>query len=348
MSTQNVEQGHEQPGAVQPRRRRSQSGLNTLDQLERFGLFLLFIAVVIVFGVWRPDTFATAANFRTIATTQSVTAIAALALIFPLVGGRFDLSVGANLGLCSVATAAAMSKANLPLVPAIAVGLAFGSAIGLINGVVVGYLGVSSLIGSLGMSTVIAGVVTGYTDGIPIGTNLSPTLTDLGANTVAGLPVLFLIMIVISIVTWYVLNHTPYGRRLAAVGSNLRASRLMGIPARKIVVLSFVASGLLAGMAGVLQVAAQGSGNPQVSGLTFILPAIAATFLGATTWQPGRFNVPGTIVALFFLGTTISGLALIGAAPWITDVFNGTAIVVAVALSAQFRRRRMGELEIGE
>ena len=105
---------------------------------------------------------------------------------------------------------------------------------------------------------------------------------------------------------------------------------------------------MLAGVAGILQIAAQGAADPQVGGITFILPAIAAAFLGATTWRPGRFNVPGTLIALLFLGTTVSGLALVGTEPWVTDVFNGAAIIVAIGLSAQFRRRRTGELEIGD
>lgn len=321
--------------------------IDPLDLLERFGLVLLFAVVVILFSIWRPSTFATSDNFRAIVTSQSVVAVAALALIFPLMTGRFDISVGGILGICSIGCAATMSSHGFALVPAIAFGLAMGLFIGLVNGCVVAYLGVNSIIGTLGTATVMAGLITAYTTGIPVTTGLSPTLTELGSKEIAGIPTLFLIMLVISAVVWYVLTQTPFGRQLAAVGINQRAAELTGLRVRRIVMLSFVLSGLFAAAAGVLQVGAQGSGDPQSGGIGFILPAIAAVFLGATTWTPGRFNVPGTIIALFFLGTTVSGLALVGAEPWVSEAFNGTAIVVAIALSVQFRRRRTGEVEIG-
>jgi ribose transport system permease protein len=331
-----------------PAAARAARSVDPFDLLERFGLLLLFVVVVVVFSLWKPETFATGANFRAIATSQSVVAVTALALMFPLIGGRFDLSVGGILGLTAIASADAMSSYGYALVPAIAVGVAFGAVVGLANGLVVARLGVNSIIGTLGTSTILGGLVIAHTEGDPISEGLSTTLTDLGSKTVAGVPEISLVMLVISVVAWFILTQTPYGRRLAAVGVNLRAADLTGVQTRRVVALSFVASGVLSGLAGVMQVAAQGNGDPSVGGLTFILPAVAAVFLGATTWRPGRFNVPGTILALFFVGTTISGLQLAGADPWVTDVFNGAAIVIAIALSAQFRRRRTGELPIGD
>jgi ribose transport system permease protein len=322
--------------------------LDVLDLLERFGLLILLGVVIAGFSILEPDTFATASNFRSIVTTLSVGAVAALALVFPLVGGRFDVSVGANIGLCTIAGAAVMSKSGLPLVPAILVAIACGAAVGLFNGVIVAYFGISSIIGTLGTSTVLAGLITAYTKGTPISTGLSPTLTDLGIKTTLGIPQVFLITLLVSVAAWYVLTQTAYGRRLEALGVNLRAAKLTGMRTRQIVVLSFVSAGVLAGVAGILQIAAQGAADPQVGGITFILPAIAAAFLGATTWRPGRVNVPGPQIAQLFLGPTVSGLALVGAEPWVTDVFNGAAIIVAIGLSAQFRRRRTGELEIGD
>lgn len=331
------------PGAPENPGRR----IDPLHLLERFGLIVLFALIIVLFSILRPDTFATADNFRAIVTSQSVVAVAALALIFPLMTGRFDISVGSILGICAIGCAAAMSSHGFALVPAIAFGLAMGLVIGLVNGVVVARLGVNSIIGTLGTATVMGGLITAYTQGIPVTTGLSPTLTNVGSTEVFGIPTLFLIMLVISVIVWYLLTQTPFGRQLAAIGINQRAAELTGLRVRRLVMLSFVFSGLFAAAAGVLQVGAQGSGDPQSGGITFILPAIAAVFLGATTWTPGRFNVPGTIIALFFLSTTVSGLALLGAAPWVSDVFNGTAIVVAIALSVQFRRRRTGEVAAG-
>ncbi|MFE0440119.1 ABC transporter permease [Streptomyces nigra] len=315
--------------------------------LERFGLLILFVALIFVFAALRPETFMTAANFRSIAISQSVLAVAALALMLPLVGGRFDVSVGANLGLCSIVCAALMSRAELSLPLAVLGTLMVGGVIGALNGAIVAYLGVNSIIATLGVGTVIGGAVTAYTQGVPISTGLSPALATISTRLIAGLPVLLVIMLALAVVTWFVLTQTPFGRHLTAVGSNAAAARLTGLGVNRLVLLSFVGSGLLAAVAGVLQVGAQGNGDPTIGGLPFILPALAAVFLGATNWHPGTYNVPGTILGLFFLGTAISGLSLLGVDPWVTDVFNGGAVVLAIVFSAQLKRRRTGFLDIG-
>jgi ribose transport system permease protein len=318
-----------------------------LDLLERGGLILFLVVIIALFSFLEPETFPTTANWRGIATSQPVLAVAGFALIVPLIGGRFDISVGANLGLSAIVAAAAMSRHELPLGVAIMLGVGTGALIGLLNGFIVAYLGVNSIIGTLGVSTILGGVVNGYTEGIPISSRLSPLLTDISVESVAGIPVLFILMVIIAAATWFLLTQTPYGRYLFAVGASHESARLTGIRINRIVLLSFVISGALAGVAGILQIGSQGNAGPSLIGVVFILPALAAAFLGATTWNPGRYSVQGTIIAIFFLGTTVSGLALLGTEPWVTDVFNGAAVVLAIALSAQLRRRRTGASEVG-
>lgn len=318
-----------------------------LEVAERLGLPLLFLALVVVFSVLRPETFPTLANARTIASSQAVMAVSALALLFPLLAGRFDISVGANVGIASIATAAAMSSHHLSVAIAAGIGVLCGCLIGLVNGVLIAYFGIDSIICTIGVATVLGGVVFAYTDGIPVSTGISPTLTNLSIQRVAGIPALFVIMVVLALTVWAVMARFTFGRQLAAIGSNEVAARLTGLPIRRLVLLSFVCSGLLSGGAGVMLVAAQGNGNPQVGGIAFLLPALAAVFLGATTIFPGRYNVPGTVIAILFVGTAVSGLTLMGAQTWITDAFNGTAVIVAVGAAAAFRRRRTGQQALG-
>jgi ribose transport system permease protein len=267
--------------------------------------------------------------------------------MLPLVAGRFDISIGANIGICSIVTAAAMSTFDLPLPIAVALALGAGLGIGAINGAMVAYLGVNSIIATLGSSIIMGGLVQAYTRGIPISSGLSPILTGLSASNVFGIPVLFIIMLVIAAGTSLLLGQTAFGRYMTATGSNEVSAQLNGMAVRPILLGSFAIAGLLAGGAGVLQVAAQGNGNPQFGGIAFILAPLAAVFLGATTLRPGTYNVGGTILALFFIGVTVSGLAILGAEPWVTDVVNGLAVVIAVSLSAQFRRRRTGASALG-
>ena len=317
-----------------------------LREAERFGVLALLVGVVVVFSVLQTDTFATAANFRNIATSNAVLAVVALAIMVPLTGGRFDVSVGNVVSVCSIMCAALAGTHGVPLPLAALAAVATGAALGLVNGLIVSYLGVNSIIATLGTGTVMAGLVQAYTDGVPVSDGIPAMLTDIASNSVAGIPIIFVLMLAISVATWFLLTQTPFGRRLLAIGSNQSSARLSGLNVPATILLSFVAAGTIAGLGGVLQLAAQGSGDPSVGGLGFILPGIAAS-LGATTWEPGRFNVPGTLLALFFVGTTVAGLTLAGVQPWVTDVFNGAAVVVAIVLSAQLRRRRTGALEAG-
>jgi ribose transport system permease protein len=309
--------------------------------LQRYGLLLLFILVVIGFSLKLPESFATVLNFKNVTGNQSVLAIVTLAAIIPLICGHFDLSVGANLGVTSIATASLLSAYSAPLWLSVLFGIALGAVIGLFNGLLIAKLGVNALITTLGVATVLGGFTTLYTGGLSIVTGIPDSLTEFGSESWLGLPCTLYVLGAVAAFVWYLLEHTAWGRELHAVGSNAMAARLVGIDVDRIVIVSFVISGALVGLAGVLQVARQGGGNPQV-GLSFMMPALSAAFLGATTIHPGRFNVPGTVLAVFFLATSVSGLALAGVDNWVESLFNGTALVLAVGLSTVLGRRLSG------
>jgi ribose transport system permease protein len=315
---------------------------------ERFGLLVIFAIAILIFSLMRPDTFATVANWRAIATSESVLALSALSFMPALLCGRFDVSVGGQLALSSMACGALISRFSVPTLLAIVLGVLIGGMVGLFNGIIVAYFGVNSIIGTLAVSFVLGGVITAYSKGQAITNGIPNVFTNLGADLVFGIPTMFIIMLVISVLTWLLFTQTPFGRRVSALGSNISAARLSGIPIKRVMALSFMTGGLLAGCAGVMIIGQLGSANPNVGSLSAILPALAAVFLGATTWRPGKYTVLGTLIALFFVGTTISGLALLGTQPWVTDVFDGSAVVVAIAISAQFRRHRTGIMSIGE
>lgn len=313
-----------------------------LPFLERYALLVLFGAVFLYFSFVGAgsDLFDTQANLQTIVSEKSVLAILALATMLPLVAGQLDLSLGANLGISSIATASAMSRFGIHPVLAALIGVGTGAGIGLVNGIVVGRLGVNSFVATLGASTVMAGVVSGYTAGSPVSSNISPALVEAGGGTLWSIPRALLWLLPVAALVWYLLAHTPFGRSLHAVGSNAEAARLVGLAVDRITMWSFVLAGGLAGLAGVLQVARSGTGNPQ-TGPGFVLPALAAAFLGTTVFRPGRYNPAGTVLAVFFVAVTVSGLTLSGADPWVEQVVNGVALIAAVALSALLARRRV-------
>jgi ribose transport system permease protein len=313
-----------------------------LEFIERYALVIAFVAVLVFFSLWSEtsSTFLTTANVRNVLGNQAVVGVLSLAIMIPLVAGEFDFSVGPVAGLSQVLVAGFMARLGVPLLLAVAVGIALGSLVGLVAGTTVAKVGVNSLIVTLGISAVLAGIVTWYTDSQSIITGISSDLVDLGTGEWFGIPRTVYALALVALFVHYLLEHTPFGRYLASIGANVRAARLVGVRVDRLVLLSFVVSGTLAGIAGVLLVARNGSASPQVGTVGDSLQALTAAYLGATAIRPGRFNVVGTLVAIFFLAFTISGLSLAGLDSWINDVFNGVALFVAVVVSTVVGRRR--------
>jgi ribose transport system permease protein len=307
--------------------------------LEAYALLLLTIAVAIFFGVWSKTsgTFLTSANIQVLLGTQTVVAVVALGALVPLIAGEWDLSVGAVAGLSAVSVAQLMSHGN-SVVVALLGGLGIGLAVGLLNALITTRLRVNAVITTLGVATIIAGIVNQRTHGLAVVSNIPAAVTNFGTGTWFGLPRTVFAVALIAGVIYYLFEYTPFGRYLYALGSNPSAATLVGIRVRFVLASSFVLAGVLSAAGGFLQVARSGGADPNVgTGLT--LPALAAAFLSAASIKPGKFNVGGTIVALLFLAVLNSGLNLAGAPPYVNSYVNGAALIVGVALAAWLGRR---------
>jgi len=331
-----------QPGTqvVPGQRRRSRGGVGWFAIAERFGLLAVLGALVLVFSLLQPDIFPSAANWQSIVASQSVVLIVALGLMVPLIAGNFDLSVGSVAILSSIVVAGAQQNHHAPLWLACALGVASGVIVGIINGVLITKIRLNALIATLGSSVIIAGLVDAYTGGSSITNGISTSLTNFGNGRLVGISKLAIVAIIASLLVFYTLTKTPYGRRLFAIGSSKPAAELVGIRVDRVVLVSFLISGTLGGIAGVLMLAQQGSGNPAANGISVLLPALAAVYLGASTLYPGEFNVPGTILGLVLVAALVSGLTLEGVAAWVQPVATGAALIVAVGASEAFRRQR--------
>jgi ribose transport system permease protein len=333
----------EKRGKAESARRRqlAPDSSRALRRLEQFGLPLLMIVLIIAFST--NDTsgpvFRSSANIHNLVGNQSVTALVALAMIVPLVAGYFDLSVSAITGVSNIAVASAMSAYHLPVWPALLAGMAISAVIGFVNGFLVAKVRLNGFVVTLGSYTVILGVITWYTEGSLITSGIPSSFGQWSSESLLGIPRPFVILIVIAFIVWYVLTQLPYGRRLEAIGSSESAARLVGISTTKSIWIAFIISGLLAGAAGALQTSRGGAGDPTV-GTAFLFPALTAVFLGATMIKPGKYNVWGTVIGVFFVATSVSGLTLLGADVWVQPVFNGVSLILAVALSTLIARGR--------
>lgn len=312
-----------------------------LDGLERGGLPLLGVLLFIFFAVnaTSSEVFTSDANIKNILGNQAVTALVALAMVIPLVAGHFDLSVAAVTGVANVAMASMVGTHQWPILMAILAVLAIGALIGFFTGFLIAKLGLSSFVVTLGMFTLLGGLAQLYTEGRFISEGIPASFGKWGAETWLGVPRPFVLLIAVALGAWYLLSNTPFGRYLESIGSNERAARLVGINVSRTVWISFVISGLLAAVAGILQTSRAGSGSAETAA-AFLFPAFTAVFLGATTIRPGRYNIWGTVVGVYFVAISVSGFTLLGAETWVQPVFNGAALIIAVALTTFIKRAR--------
>jgi ribose transport system permease protein len=308
------------------------------DLAERYALLAAWGVTIIVFGILRPDTFLTTSNFTTIFGSQAILVVLTLALLVPLTAGDYDLSVAATMGLSAMTLAILNVNHGWSIWLAALAALGIGLLVGLINGALVVLLDIDSLIATLGSSTFIAGVILWISNSQTI-SGVSDTLINVTViDRFLGIPLEFYYGIALGLVMLYVFEFMPVGRRLLFVGRGRGVARLSGIRVARLRWGSLAASGVISAFAGILYCGTLGSADP-TSSLSFLLPAFAAAFLGATTIMPGRFNPIGSIAAVYFLVTGITGLQLLGVETFVQQLFYGGALILAVALS-QFARRR--------
>jgi ribose transport system permease protein len=298
-------------------------------------VFVLFATLPATAGV-----FTTSANLRGIAINQAVILLAAIAVVPSISSGLYDLSVGASVGAGAIAAQGA-ARAALPLGAIVLVALLTCVLIGAVNGVLIAYLKINSLIATLGMSTIIAALVSWYTAGVTLSTPLPEPMVSVVNGDIAGIPRVLLLVLAVASAVYFLMQHTPLGRSFEALGSNASAARLVGLNVRLLSIGALVLTGLIAGIAALVITTQNGSASPQ-TGPGFTLVALSAVFLGSTAIRPGRFNVIGTVIAVAFVAIIVNGLTLAGAAAWVSPLFNGLALLIAVGLSIAVRGKTLG------
>jgi ribose transport system permease protein len=312
-----------------PQRRRPRRKLNT--GFDRFSGVYLWALFILIFGIWTPSQFLTTSTLHSVAAEQAVTGMIGLAVLIPLSAGLYDLSVGANANLAGIVSIVLLNNHHWAVVPAILAGVVVGFLIGAINALVVVRLGVNSFIATLGMSSILAAaqvIVSSNSQPVP---PTAAAWNNFTQTTIGGFQIVVLYLIILAFVLWWVLAHTPAGRYLYAIGGNTEAARLSGVRINRWTTMALLVSGTVSGLAGVMFSSLNG---PSLDfGPTLLLPAFAAAFLGSTQLHPGRFNVWGTLLAIYVLATGVQGLQLVSGASWLSDMFNGVALIIAVALS---------------
>ena len=324
---------HERPSAA----KRIAAGL----AFDKIGAIYVWAGIAVVFAIWVPDQFLTSDTAKQILNANALTALAALSITIPLAARVFDLSFAFTMSLAGV-TAAHFVAVGLPLSVALLLALGVGIGIGVINAIVVVVMKIDSFIATLATGSLIQALITMATgDTVILHINLAGDFSKIGQTDTSGviLPVFYALVVAAAI--WYLLEHTATGRRLYATGFNPDAARLAGVHTERLRFASLVASGGLAGFAGIVIASTIQSGSP-TAGTPYLLPAFAAAFLGATQLKHGRFNAWGTIIAVLLLGTGTTGLALAAAPQWAADMFVGVVLIASLAVTGIQKRATAG------
>jgi ribose transport system permease protein len=321
-----------------PRGLRRRPRLTAQGVASRFSVVGLWALLIVFYAIIEPNSFLQYGTFRAIFASQLALMFLGLALVCVFVVGEFDLSVAANLGLASTVVAVLVVLHHVPIGIAIVVAIVASVACGLVNGLLIVLVGINEIVVTLGMGTLLTGVALAIANNNTV-SGLDSSFAAIANTNVLGLPISFFYGLLAALVLVYVLNLTSLGRHMKFIGANREVARLAGVRVRSIRIGAYATSGLLCGLGGVILVASLGGFDPS-SSPTYLLPAFSAVFLGTAVIQPGVFNPIGTLVSIFFLATGILGLQILGFTGWVSNVFYGAALILAVTVSTLVRRRR--------
>jgi ribose transport system permease protein len=306
--------------------------------IARGGVLLAFGVMALAFTLARPSTFPTIDNVKSILVNAAPGMIVALGLTVVLVMGDFDLSIGSMVGLGAGAAIAVMVYHDVAWQLALVIVLGLGVAVGVANGMLVAVFRGNSFIMTLGMATILTGVEFAFTSQATVFQDVPQGYVDIGAGSIAGLSNQVWIALGVAVVLWILLDATEIGRFMYAIGGNPEAARLSGIRTRVLRTFGFGIVAFSAALVGIL-ISSAGAGYTPNAGQYLLLPAYAGAFLGAASFRPGEFNIPGTVVGVLFLGTIGTGLTLLNLQTYLINLVQGAILIAAVLLSTVAARR---------
>lgn len=311
-----------------PARRGRRIGQFLSDNGALVGLVLVCVAMFIA----TPD-FLTTSNLLNVGVQAAVVAILAFGMTYVIVAAGIDLSVGSVAALSAVC-AGWIAASGMPGVLALVVGPLVGLLAGLVSGLATAYGKLPAFISTLAMLSVARGLTLVVSGGRP--QSMPPEVSWLG-NSVLGIPVPILVMLVMFAITAFVLNFTVFGRSLYAVGGNEEAARLSGLPVKRLTATVFALSGLYAGVAGMVLAGRLSSAQPQAA-VGYELDAIAAVVIGGASLAGGQGRAVGTLIGALVLAVIRNGLNLLNVSSFWQQVVIGVVIALAVGMDVLRRK----------
>lgn len=309
-----------------------------------FWLIIMLVVLIVVFSLISPEAFPTARNLRNIAYDASGLLLISIGMTYVIITGGIDLSPGAVLVFSQIISAQVVVYQGLQGLTAIVVGILVALAIaavwGTVNGLLIAYAGVPPLVATLGTLGMAGGGALILTNGLNIAA-FPPALTDFGSAVWLGIPLAIWLVAVITVIAAVVLANTRFGRYTYAIGSSRVAAERSGIDVRRHLASVYVLSGVLAGLAGFLEMARFGS-TSVIGHSTDALNSIAAVVIGGTSLFGGIGTILGTVIGVFIPATLRNGFLIVGMGAFWQQAAIGLLLVVAVYWDQRKRRRRKG------
>jgi inositol transport system permease protein len=312
--------------------------------LSKYGIVLILLAMLIAFSLLS-EGFFTTRNIFNIIRQISFMGLIAIGVTMVIITGGIDLGSGSVLALSAVlATSLAQIPEsatlkypglNLPILVPVVVALAVGALTGVINGSLIAKFGIPAFIATLGMMTVARGFALIYSNK-PL-SQLTPEYNFIGQGAILGVPFPVIILVVVAVLAHILLNNTPFGRYIYALGGNEQAARISGINIDRVKIGVYTIAGLLSGLAGLVVSSRVGSGQPG-QGVGIELDAIAAAVIGGTSLSGGIGTIWGTMVGALIIGVLDNGLILLNVDQYWITIVKGTIIVVAVIIDTRKNR----------
>lgn len=301
---------------------------NVKKGLQTYGTVLALAAIVAAFSLIRPDKFCTLTNFINITRQISLLVMISLGTTLVMSVNEFDLSVGGMASLGGV-IAALLAVKGLPMAMCFALPVVISFFIGLLNGWIVAQFRVLSFITTLGMSTVLSGVIYRLSGGATIFEGIPKAFSLLGTAKLGRIPLLSILMVVFVVLFWFLLEHTTLGRKFYAIGGNEETAKIAGIRVKKYKTIAFALCAVMACVTGMLIASRVGSANT-TAGDGYFLQSYAAVFIGCTVSRKGIPNAVGTLVGAAILGILANGLTILQMPSYMQNIITGGIIILAV------------------
>lgn len=298
--------------------------------LQSYGTIIALALIIAVFSVLSPASFFTVNNFINISRQISLLVIISIGATLVMSINEFDLSVGSMASLGGV-MAALMAVAGVPMPLCFILPVLISLVIGWINGWIVARFRVLSFITTLGMSTVLSGLIYWLTGGATVFQNIPKSFAWLGTFKLGSIPLLSVLMVLFVVVFWFVMRHTVLGRKMYAIGGGEETAKIAGIDVRRYKNIAFALCAVLACITGMLIASRVGSANT-TAGDGYFLKAYAAVFIGCTVSSKGVPNIVGTLIGAAILGILANGLTMLQMPSYMQDIITGGIIIFAVIM----------------